>query len=285
MPTLEKGVPLADKSISKPVRKSGSCLAWQSLLLCQAIAVGLSPMLPLTAMAQTTPATTTPTVTTPSISSPAVGTTILPTDVVPLADRDAYRTPIGELLQLKIMQRLPSNLYFSSSVEVTGRNETNPFQFPLKRTLLSQLPRPATWRQLSARDQASLYDILGEVARNNMIFRVLPNVSGGWAFTPSTRLFTNYFMIRDQLAHSMRLNTVIHSYAIGLQHTVPLGAKGSLQFEIQGRELWQLHQQSVFDYLPGITASYIATPRSVIFVNALVQARGKAPLQAPTKEL
>lgn len=261
---------------------SGSGFDWRGVLLCHVLALSVSPLLALSAMAQTTPSI-------PASSNVRSdnlgGTTILPTDVVPLADRDAYKTPFGELMQLKLMQRLPSQLYFSSSVEVTGRNETNPFQFPLKRTLLSQLPKPAIWRQLNEFQQADLYNILGQVARNNMIFRALPNVSGGWALTPHTRLFTNYFMIRDQLAHSMRLNTVIESWALGLQHDMPVGAKGSLQFEIQGRELWQLHQQSVFDFLPGITASYIATPRTVIFVNALVQARGKAPLQAPTKEL
>lgn len=249
-------------------------------MLCQAIALGISPLLPLSAMAQA-PATSAGT-TTPVVSG---NTTILPTDVVPLTDRDAYKTPIGELLQLKVMQRLPANLYFSSSVEITGRNETNPFQFPTKRRLMADLPRPAQWRVLNEQQQASLYDIIGQVARNNMVFRALPNVSGGWAFTPHTRLFTNYFMIRDQLAHSMRLNTVIHSYAIGLQHDMPVGAKGSLQFEFQGRELWQLHQQSVFDFLPGVTFSYLASPRTVLFVNALIQARGKAPFQAPTKEL
>lgn len=250
-------------------------------MLCQAIALGISPLLPLSAMAQTTPASA------GAAATPltAGNTTILPTDVVPLTDRDADKTPIGELLQLKVMQRLPANLYFSSSVEITGRNETNPFQFPTKRRLMADLPRPAQWRLLSETQQASLYDIIGQVARNNMVFRALPNVSGGWAFTPHTRLFTNYFMIRDQLAHSMRLNTVIHSYAIGLQHDMPVGAKGSLQFEFQGRELWQLHQQSVFDFLPGVTFSYIATPRTVLFVNALIQARGKAPFQAPTKEI
>lgn len=250
-------------------------------MLCQAFALGLSPLLPLAAMAQTTPSTTA----TGTTSIGPQNTTILPTDVVPLADRDAYKTPIGELLQLKIMQRLPARLYFSSSVEVTGRNETNPFQFPLKRRLMADLPRPAIWRLLSATQQASLYDIIGQVARNNMVFRALPNVSGGWTLTPHTRLFTNYFMIRDQLNHSMRLNTVIHSYAVGLQQDIPLGAKGSMQLEFQGRELWQLHQQSVFDFLPGVTLSYIATPRTVLFVNALIQARGKAPFQAPTKEL
>lgn len=212
------------------------------------------------------------------------GTTILPTDVVPLAG-DLERNSFGENLQLRVLQRLPSQLYFSSSIEVTGRWESNPFQFPTKRKLLSQLPQPNIFRTLSTTQQAAIYDIIGLTGRSQGVFRALPNVSGGWTLTPHTRLFTNYFMIRDQLSHSNRLNTVIHSYAVGLQQDMPIGTKGSLQFEFQGRELWQLHQQSVFDFLPGLTLSYIVTPRMVAFVNALVQMRGKAPFQAPKKEI
>ncbi|MBX9689064.1 MAG: hypothetical protein K2X27_20310 [Candidatus Obscuribacterales bacterium] len=266
---------MAKKYISKSAPAAVSCLARQSLWLCLAFSLSLSPLSTLPLMAQ---------VATPGARTDST-TTILPTDVVPLADREGNKTPIGELLQLKIMQRLPAQLYFSSSIEVTGRDETNPFQFPTKRALMAQLPRPAIWRNLNAVNQASLYDILGQVARNNLVFRALPNISGGWAFTPHTRLFTNYFMIRDQLTHNMRLNTVIHSYSIGLQHDKPVGSKGSLQFEFQGRELWQLHQKPVFDFLPAVTLSYILTPRTVLFVNSLVQLRGLGPFVTPNREI
>ena len=259
--------------------------ARQSLLLCPAFALSLSPLLTLSCMAQGVGGTTTPSaVNIGNDIRTSPSTTILPTDVVPLAG-DLERNSFGENLQLRILQRLPSRLYFSSSIEVTGRWESNPFQFPTKRSLLRQLPAPAVMRTLSARDQASIYDIIGLTGRSQGVFRALPNVSGGWTLGPHTRLFTNYFMIRDQLSHSNRLNTVIHSYAVGLQQDVPVGTKGSLQFEFQGRELWQLHQQSVFDFLPGITFSYIVTPRMVAFVNGLIQMRGKAPFQAPKKEI
>lgn len=255
-------------------------------MLGQAFALTLSPLLPLSAMAQATTTPVTTPATTPTITTPAsTNTTVLPTDIVPLVDREAFKTPFGELLQLKMMQRLPSRFYCSGSIEVTGRDETNPFQFPTKRALMSQLPRPAQWRLLAIEDQVQLYDTIGEVARSNAIFRALPNASAGWTITPHARIFTNYFLIRDQLAHSMRLNTVIHSWAVGLQKDWTLGTKGSAQLEFQGRNLWQLHQQSVFDFLPGLTLSYIATPRTVLFVNGLVQMRGKSVFEAPTKEL
>lgn len=254
----------------------------KSLLLCPAIALSVSPLLTLSSMAQ--PAVTPSAAGINADVRTNQGTTILPTDVVPLAG-DLERNSFGENMQLRILQRLPSRLYFSSSVEVTGRWESNPFQFPTKRKLLTQLPAPPVFRTLSAVQQAQIYDVIGLVGRSQGVFRALPNVSGGWTLTPHTRLFTNYFMIRDHLSHSNRLNTVIHSYAVGLQQDVPIGAKGSLQFEFQGRELWQLHQQSVFDFLPGLTLSYIVTPRMVAFVNALVQMRGKAPFQAPKKEI
>lgn len=242
-------------------------------LLCRALSATLlvSAFVPLASVAQ--------------LRENTGPTTILPTDIVPLQDRDAFKTPVTELLQLKMMQRLPSKLYFSAAIELTMRDETNPFQFPTKRALMAQLPRPAVWRQLNAVTQAGLYDVIGQVARNQLVFRSLPNLSMGWNLGSHTRIFTNYFMIRDQLTHNMRLNTVIHSYAVGLQHDKPIGPKGSLQFEFQGRELWQLHQQSVFDFLPSITYTHILTPRTVLFVNALMQLRGKAPFQAPTKEM
>src|SRR4030095_14428211 len=53
----------------------------------------------------------------------------------------------------------------------------------------------------------------------------------------------------------------------------------------QARELYQLHQQPVFDFLPAATFSYILTPRTVLFANALLQLRGKRYFQAPTREI
>lgn len=210
--------------------------------------------------------------------------TIIPTDTLPLPAVQ-NRLSFAENLQLRILQKLPARFYFNSTCEVSTRYETNPFQFPKKRSLLHQLPPPGIIRILNSFQQAQINDIIGLASNDDVVFRVLPNVTGGWTLTPKTRLYCNYFMIRDQLAHNVRLNTVIHSIGGGIQQDIPVTSRGNLQAEFQFRELYQLHQQSVFDFLPGLTFSYVLTPRVVLFANALLQLRSKAFFQAPTKEI
>lgn len=238
-----------------------------------------------TTIAQGTPAPiSTPRVESFTAPTPVNSSTIIPTDTLPLPTVQ-NRLSFAENLQLRILQKLPSRLYFNSTVEVSGRYETNPFQFPKKEALIRQLPPPNQFRLLNAFQQAQIYDIIGLASNDDVVFRVLPNVTVGWTLTPHTRLYGNYFMIRDQLARNVRLNTVIHSIGMGLQQDIPITSRGNIQAEIQWRELYQLHQACVFDYLPGLTASYVLTPRMVLFANALLQLRGKRPFQAPTKEI
>ncbi len=281
---------------SLPARKFFVQIAWS-----QVFAIGLSPLLSLQAQAQTVglpasggdylgskiPAGLSASErmlvqNAPNITAPH--STILPTDVMPLPAAQE-RMSIGENFQLRLLQSLPSRFYFSGSCETSFRYETNPFQFPTKRKFLTQLPSPNTIRQLNYFQQGQINDLIGLVNDADGIFRVLPNVSGGWTLTPSTRLFANYFAIRDSLFHHIRLNTVIHSYAGGIQQDFRLGDRANLQAEFQFRELNQMHQQSVFDFLPGLTCSYILNPKTVLFANALIQLRGKKYFQAPVKEL
>lgn len=210
--------------------------------------------------------------------------TIIPTDTLPLPAVQ-NRLSFAENLQLRILQKLPARLYFNSTCEVSWRYETNPFQFPKKRSLLHQLPPPGIIRILNSFQQAQINDIIGLANNDDVVFRVLPNVTGGWTLTPRTRLYCNYFMIRDQLAHNVRLNTVIHSIGGGIQQDIPVTARGNMQVEFQARELYQLHQDQVFDFLPGLTFSYVLTPRIVLFTNALLQMRGNRVFKAPTKEI
>lgn len=211
-------------------------------------------------------------------------TTILPTDTLPLPGVQ-NRLTFAENFQLRVLQSLPARFYFNGTCETSFRYETNPFQFPTKRKLLTQLPPPPVLRTLNAFQQGQINDIIGLTGNDNVVFRVLPNVTGGWTLTPRTRAYVNYFMIRDQLSQSTVLNTVIHSIGAGLQQDFPVTSRGNIQAEFQFRELYQLHQQPVFDFLPGLTASYVLTPRTVLFANALLQLRGKRPFQAPTREI
>jgi hypothetical protein len=221
-----------------------------------------------------------------SVQAPIVSpsSTILPTDVLPLPAVQ-NRLTFSENLQLKMLQKLPSNFYFTGSAEASFRYETNVFQFPKKDRLVRQLPGPGVFQRLPLSTQASLINLLSHSDAEDVVFRILPNVTGGFTITPHTRVFANYFMISDTLMRNKRLDTVIHSYAGGVQQDIPLGSRANLQAEFQFRELNQTHTQSVFDFLPGLTVSAVVTPRLVAFANALVQLRGKKYFQAPTKEI
>ena len=212
------------------------------------------------------------------------GGVILPTDVLPLPTIQ-NRMTFGENFQLRLLQRLPARFYFNSSTEASFRYETNPFQFPKKRDFNRQLPPPQIQAQLSPADQQRIRNVLKLVNSEDIVFRILPNVTAGFTLAPHTRVFANYFMIRDSLFKNIRLNTVIHSIAYGIQQDIPLSSRANLQAEMQFRELYQTHQQAVFDFLPGLTLSYVVTPRTVAFANVLLQMRGRRYFQSPNKEL
>lgn len=221
----------------------------------------------------------------PIITPVPPSSTILPTDVLPLPQIQ-NRLTFAENLQLRILQRLPARFYFTSSTEVSLRYESNPFQFPTKRRFIRQLgPAFTNFRDLNVDSQQQVLHQLQLPGAKQAVFRVLPNVTGGFTLTPHSRFFCNYFMIRDSLSRSTRLNTTINSIAYGFQQDIPLGNRGNLQAEIQARSLYQAHQRPVFDFLPGLTLSYVLTPRTVGFVNALLQIRGNEYYQAPTREL
>lgn len=210
--------------------------------------------------------------------------TVIPTDSLPSLIVPAERSAF-ENFHIKVLQKLPPKFYATGTMESSLRLETNPFQFPTQRVLLRQLPPPNQMRLLNAFQQGQIYDVIGRCGRVNGVGRLLPNVTGGWAFTPNTRASVNYFMIRDQLSHSIVLNTVVHSLSGGVQHDFRIGAKANLLADFQCRELWQLHQQPVFDFLPSLSLSYALTNRTLVYANALLQLRGKGPFVSPNREV
>lgn len=268
------------------------CSRQNFVLVALSLTVGLAQ--PVAVLAQAVPALPSPAAIPAAVpaavdvqrvdSGISPSSTIIPTDILPLPAVQ-NRLSFAENFQLRLLQKLPARFYFNNSNEITLRYETNPFQFPTKRKLLTQLPAPPIFRVLNPFQQGQILDVLNLANNDDMVFRILPNVTGGWTVTPRTRVYANYFMIRDQLFHNVRLNTVIHSIGGGIQRDIPITSRGNLQAEFQFRELYQLHQQPVFDYLPGLTFSYVLTPRTVLFANAILQLRGKRPFQAPTREI
>ncbi|HEY9786180.1 MAG TPA: hypothetical protein V6D17_12305 [Candidatus Obscuribacterales bacterium] len=206
--------------------------------------------------------------------------TVIPTDVVPLAGNEERQT-FGENLQLRIMQKLPANLYFTSNTDTTFRIETNVFQTPTKRSVINH----SGFAALGLAGKTRVLESLRFVSQEDQVFRVLPNTTLGWALTPHTRVYANYFMLRDSLFHNTELNTTIHSVGGGFQHDIPIGRRASLQFDFQGRELFQSQRDPLWDYLPNLTFSYLVNPKTIAFTSALLQLRGNKPFQAPTAEI
>ena len=212
---------------------------------------------------------------------------LLPTDIVQLRAAGNANS-FGEKFQLRVLEKLPPRFYLNANVETTFRDETNPFQFPTKRKFLEQIyaqTPPPIFQQLDAFQQGEVLNSVRLVARNNIAFRVIPNVTVGWALTPGTRAYCNYFMIRDQMMHSTTLNSVAHSLAWGAQHDFPLGRRASLQADGQFREFFTRHGPRLFDFLPSLTLSYSVTPNISAYVNTLLQLRGDRYFQAPTREI
>ena len=166
--------------------------------------------------------------------------------------------------------------------ETSLRDETNVFQYPMRRQLLRKFasePAQST-SQLAAESQA-----VNLASKNDGVFRLLPNITAGWAFTPRTRAYANYFLIRDQLFHNVSINTAIQSVGGGLLHDIPLSKRANLQLNAQFRELFQNKQVPVFDYLPTATLSYALSPRTIAFASTLLQLRGRHFAEAPTREI
>lgn len=178
---------------------------------------------------------------------------IIPTDETP--------TRIGEERQLlsspwklRLLERLPSRMYFSAVTEMTQRFESNVF---------------------SAASQP----------RRDYVFRILPNVTLGYNIAPRTSVYANYFVIKDVFAHTPRLNqSTFQSVGGGIQHELMLG-KNHVQLNFQFRELFQAVRFRQADLLPGITVTRAFTPRFFGFFNTQLQMRSRNLFQGAQREL
>lgn len=200
--------------------------------------------------------------------------TVLPTDVVPLA-LPQERRAIGESMKLRLWQKLPTRFYMNASCETSFRLETNVFQFPEKRKLLQSFTtnRGLFFSELSPEDQLSVLATADRSSQHDVVYRISPNITAGWALTPRTNVFVNYFYLRDKLARFNSLNTYINQIGSGIEHNIPVGKKGNLEVQFMVRELFQAEADPIFDYLPSATFSYMLKPGWVAYANLLGQFR------------
>lgn len=179
---------------------------------------------------------------------------LYPTDVTPVnigREQELFRP--GPIYYF--MQKLPARSWFNLAAETSQRYESNVF--------------------LQRQDGKSDY-----------VYRILPNITAGYDIAKNTSIYTNYFMLKDVFAGRPQLSFPTNqSLALGIRHQIPVGSKANLQFDFQARELWQLPHVRQADFLPGATYTRVLSPRSVAFVNFILQLRGREYFVAPTREI
>jgi len=188
-----------------------------------------------------------------TIAQAPIPPSLYPTDVTNVGirrEQELFRGPT-----LHLFDKLPARLWFNSTTEISQRYESNVF-------LTSNKPR------------------------SDYVFRALPNTTLGYNVFKNTSVYANYFVLKDVFAEHGRLSIpTTQSISAGLRHEKILGDKTSLQFDFQARELFQsvhLHQA---DLIPGVTLTHVFTPRTIGFVNILLQMRGRNYFVAPTREI
>ncbi len=151
-----------------------------------------------------------------------------------------------EGMQSSALYFLPGRMFFSAIVDNSLRAETNVFQTNSR-------------------------------ARTDMIYRVLPNTTIGYALTRSTRVSANYFFLRDQYTKYKLLDRNFHS--VGFQIDQDLYTKPGMQVTagFMGRALFATPDEfsSTFfnDLLPSITASKQIGQHAVVYGSVLGQIR------------
>lgn len=173
---------------------------------------------------------------------------VQPIDLTPvkLPERANAFNP-AETYKTKALYSLPGRLFFSASVENSLRLETNVLQ--------------------------TLYH-----NRADMIYRVLPNVTIGWALDKKTRVAANYFMFRDQYTRqNPRLSRNIHSVGFRIDRDIPLNEKTNITAGFFARELlFNLHNAAnhpLSDLIPSLVITRRYGQNGVLYGSALGQFR------------
>ncbi len=178
---------------------------------------------------------------------------IIPTDETPTRIGDE-RQLVSSPWKLRILERLPSRMYFSAVTEMTQRFESNVF---------------------SAASQP----------RRDYVFRILPNCTLGYNIAPRTSVYANYFVIKDVFGHTPRLNqSTFQSVGGGIQHELTLG-RNNVQLNFQFRELFQAVRFRQADLLPGVTVTRAFSSNFFGFFNTQLQMRSRNLFQGPQREI
>lgn len=165
----------------------------------------------------------------------------LPIDLSPvdLPERSAGLSS----LQTSALYKLPGRMFFDANVENSGRLDTNVFA-TLNRN------------------------------RADYVYRILPNVTLGYAFTPKTRISTNYFYLRDNYSlNAHALDRSIHSIGFALNHDFTLNPSTTVTTGFMARQLLITRSPALSDFLPSVVAVKRMSPKSYLYSSATGQFR------------
>ena len=167
-----------------------------------------------------------------------------PFDLTPvkLPERGAAFAPMQNF-KTSALYHLPARMYLNATVENTLRLETNVLQ---------------THKRY----------------HSDMIYRVLPNVTMGYAFTKTTRVAANYFMFRDQyMANNHLLSRTIHSVGFRADHDFLLTPRTTLTTSLMARELFITRAEELNDIIPSVTVVHRVGNAGIVYGSVLGQLR------------
>jgi hypothetical protein len=151
-------------------------------------------------------------------------TEVQPLDLTPvrLPERGGQFNTLQNL-KTSALYCLPAKMFLNANVENSLRLETNTFQ---------------------TRNHM----------KSNGVYRVLPDVTVGYAPTRTTRVYANYFMFRDTyMKYASKLDRTVHSVILGADKDFLINPRTSLTASIKGRELFITKSEELSDILPSVS--------------------------------
>ncbi|MBX9876945.1 MAG: hypothetical protein K2Y22_00665 [Candidatus Obscuribacterales bacterium] len=165
----------------------------------------------------------------------------MPIDLVPV--QLPSRTNPMQYAKEGILFHLPARMFLTGTVENSLRLETNIFQ------------------------TSSHY-------RQDMIYRILPNITMGYALSRKTRVSANYFFLRDQYAfHNSLMSRNIHSVGFEVDRDFQLTPKTTLTTGLFNRQLFMTGSQPFTDILPSVTLVRRVGQSTILYSSIMGQLR------------
>lgn len=179
-----------------------------------------------------------------ALAQTAPAATPQPVDLtpVPLPQRGAVADSV-QAFKTSALYYLPSRMFFTLNVENSLRYENNVFQ-----TRKGQL--------------------------SDMIYRVYPDMTLGYALSRKTRISANYFMYRDNYGwHAHSLDRTVHSIMLKADHDFYLSRTTVLTTSVGGRQLFITRARDVSDILPQATIVHRVGTYGAVYGSVIGQLR------------